>query len=114
MGLQISRILVGFVNLGDNITGWIFSFIMQCLFLGLFPYLMYRGLVSKDKGAFVKEVKLNAKLKPKVYLLAVAIGICVYLLNVRQGNYANDLLLGGAGRCREVDDGANSLARVQS
>ena len=82
MGLQISRILVGFVNLGDNITGWIFSFIMQCLFLGLFPYLMYRGLVSKDKGAFVKEVKLNAKLKPKVYLLAVAIGICVYLLNL--------------------------------
>ncbi|MBO5776413.1 MAG: CPBP family intramembrane metalloprotease [Clostridia bacterium] len=82
MGLQISRILVSFINLGDNITGWLFSFIMQCLFLGLFPYLMYRGLISKEKGAFVKDVKLNAKLQPKVYLLAVAIGICVYLLNL--------------------------------
>ncbi len=80
LGLQLSRILFGLLPLSDNIGGWLFSFIMQCLFLGLFPFLLYKT-AFKD-GDFLLDVRIKKKVHPLSYLLAVVIGVLTYAVNV--------------------------------
>lgn len=79
MGLQVMRILSSLLPLSDNISGWLFSFIMQCLFLGLFPYLLYKATI-KD-GDFLKDIRVKAKVHPLSYLLAIVIGFLTYGVN---------------------------------
>ena len=81
LGLQISRILFGLLPLSDNISSWLFSFIMQCGFLGLFPYLLYKACF-KGESNFLKEIRVRAKVHPLSYLLAVVIGLLTYGVNV--------------------------------
>ena len=81
LGLQISRILFGLLPLSDNISSWLFSFIMQCGFLGLFPYLLYKACF-KGESDFLKEIRVKAKVHPLSYLLAVVIGLLTYGVNV--------------------------------
>ncbi len=81
LGLQISRILFGMLPLSDNISGWLFSFIMQCGFLGLFPYLLYKASFKKE-GDFLKDVRIKSKVHPLSYLIAIAIGFLTYGVNI--------------------------------
>ena len=78
-GLQVMRILSALLPLSDNISGWLFSFIMQCLFLGLFPYLLYK-LTIKD-GDFLKDIRVKKRINPLSYLLAIVIGLLTYFVN---------------------------------
>ncbi|MBO5773722.1 MAG: CPBP family intramembrane metalloprotease [Clostridia bacterium] len=80
MGLQIMRIISSLLPLSDNIAGWLFSFIMQGLFLGLFPFLLYKATI-KD-GDFLKDVRLKTKTHPLSYLLALPIGLFTYVVNM--------------------------------
>lgn len=79
-GLQVMRILSSLLPLSDNILGWGFSFMMQCLFLGLFPYLIYKATIKE--GCFVRDVKIKAKVNPLSYLIAVLIGLLTYGVNI--------------------------------
>ena len=71
-GLQVMRIISSLTPLSDNLSGWLFSFIMQCLFLGLFPFLLYKATI-KD-GDFFKDVLVKTKINPISYPLAIVIG----------------------------------------
>lgn len=82
VSLQVVRLVFNIIDFGDNITNWLFSIIFQGLFMGLFPYLLYRRLVSKDNADYRKDFRINAKLPASAYGLAVAIGILNYVLNI--------------------------------
>lgn len=79
-GLQVMRIISSLTPLSDNLSGWIFSFMMQCLFLGLFPFLLYKATI-KD-GDFFKDVLVKTKINPISYPLAIVIGLLTYFINV--------------------------------
>ncbi|MBQ8177639.1 MAG: CPBP family intramembrane metalloprotease [Clostridia bacterium] len=80
MGLQISRMLFGLLPLSDNISGWIFSFVMQCGFLGVFPYLLYKANFKNDD--FLKDIRVKKKISPWSYPMAIVIGLLTYGVNV--------------------------------
>lgn len=81
VGLQLSRVISGLLPLSDNLSGWLFSFIMQCGFLGLFPFLLYKALFKKE-GNFLKDVRIKAKISPWSYPMAFVIGLLTYGVNV--------------------------------
>ncbi len=80
IGLQLSRILFGLLPLSDNVGGWLFSFIMQCLFLGLFPFLLYKAFIKN--GEFLVDVKIKKRIHPLSYPIAVVAGVLTYCVNV--------------------------------
>lgn len=80
LGLQLCRMLFGLIPLSDNISGWLFSFIMQCGFLGLFPYLLYKATI-KD-GNFLTDIRVKKKISPWSYPIAIVIGLLTYGINV--------------------------------
>ncbi len=80
MGLQISRIIFSLLPLSDNISGWLFSFVMQCGFLGVFPYLLYKACFKNDD--FLKDIRVKNKISPWSYPIAIAIGLLTYGVNV--------------------------------
>ncbi len=80
IGLQLSRLLFGLLPLSDNIANWLFSFIMQCLFLGLFPFLLYKTFIKN--GDFLLDVKIKKKVHPLSYPIAVTAGVLTYAVNV--------------------------------
>ncbi len=82
VSLQVVRIVFGFIDLGDNITNWLFSVIFQGLFMGLFPYLMYKRFVANDNAQYRKDFRVNAKLPAAAYGLAIAIGLLNYVINM--------------------------------
>lgn len=82
VSLQIVRLFFGYINLSDNVSSWLFSFIMQCLCLGVVPYVMYRVLISDSGKEFVKDVRLEHRIAPVSYLLAVLIGLLAYVVNI--------------------------------
>lgn len=82
INLQIFRIIFNFIQLPDNIAGWMFSFLFQGLNMGLIPYLLYRFWVAKDNKSFLKDFKLSQKINPYSYLLAIGIGFLVLFINI--------------------------------
>lgn len=83
VSLTAARLIFGFVNLADNLSGWLFSLVMQCGFMGLMPYLMFRFMSPKDGTGFCEAVYLKSKgVKPVTYVYAVAIGLLAFILNV--------------------------------
>ncbi|MFA5450043.1 MAG: type II CAAX endopeptidase family protein [Clostridia bacterium] len=81
ISLQLFRIVFSYVPFSDNISGWLFSFVFQVGCLGLVPYLLYRAFISKDSLTLVKDFRLNTKIPPISWLLAVVIGLLVFYLN---------------------------------
>lgn len=82
VSLQAVRLVFNLIDFGDNITNWLFSIIFQGLFLGLFPYLLYKRFVSKSNADYRKDLRINAKLPASAYGLAVAIGLLNYVINI--------------------------------
>lgn len=82
VSLQAVRLIFNLIDFGDNITNWLFTIVFQGLFMGLFPYLLYRRFISKDNADYRKDFRINAKLPASAYGLAVAIGLLNYILNV--------------------------------
>lgn len=82
LSLPIVRIIFGLINLPDNITSWLFSFVFQALFMGLFPFLLYKALVEKDNKLVLKECRVKTPLSISAVLLAIPIGLLVYIQNI--------------------------------
>ena len=87
--LVVARLIFGFVNLSDNISGWLFSTVMQCGFMGLMPLLMYR-MRPKPDVSFAKAVGLKIP-DITVILLSVAAGIIMFLVNIVVSSLSNAL-----------------------
>ena len=71
------RILVGEVNLSDNVTDWLFSFLVQIVGMGIVPILLYKFWV---KEGIVNGFSLRVKINPWIYLVAIGIGVMIHFL----------------------------------
>jgi len=71
------RIIFGFVNLSDNVSGWLFSFLVQIIGMGVIPLVLYKFWVKED---IVTGFYLKAKIPPLTYVLAVVLGFLLSYL----------------------------------
>lgn len=82
VGLQVIRLLFSYLNLSDNLSSWLFSTTIQCVCLGVVPYVLYRTWIAGSNADFVRDVRLNTRISPASYLLAIAIGLLGYIVNI--------------------------------
>lgn len=82
VGLQVIRLLFSYLNLSDNLSSWLFSTTIQCICLGVLPYVLYRTWVAGSNADFVRDVRLNTRISPVSYLLAIAVGLLGYIVNI--------------------------------
>ncbi|MDD4315868.1 MAG: type II CAAX endopeptidase family protein [Clostridia bacterium] len=73
------RILANFVNFSDNVTSWLFSFLMQVIGMGLIPFLLYKQWV---KGDFKADFHISKRIPALNYFVAVLIGLLLYYLTM--------------------------------
>lgn len=69
--LVLWRIVFSLVNLSDNVSGWLFSIIVQIVGMGVIPLLLSKFWVKED---IVKGYCLRVKLPPAIYALTVLLG----------------------------------------
>ena len=82
VGLQVIRLLFSYLNLSDNLSSWLFSTTIQCVCLGVVPYVLYRTWIAGSNADFVRDVRLNKHISPVSYLLAIAVGLLGYVVNI--------------------------------
>lgn len=82
VGLQVIRLLFSYLNLSDNLSSWLFSTTIQCVCLGVVPYVLYRTWIAGSNADFVRDVRLNKRISPVSYLLAIAVGLLGYVVNI--------------------------------
>ena len=82
VGLQVIRLLFSYLNLSDNLSSWLFSTAIQCVCLGVVPYVLYRTWIAGSNADFVRDVRLNKRISPVSYLLAIAVGLLGYVINI--------------------------------
>lgn len=77
--LVLMRIIFSFSNLSDNVSGWLFSFAVQVVGMGLIPLLLYKFWVKDDilTGLYIKT-----KIPTKIFGLAIVIGFLFRYLTV--------------------------------
>ena len=80
-GLLFMRILFSFIALSDNLLNWMFSLLMQGVFLGLVPYLLYRALFRGEKS-FLADCRVRPKVHPLSYLIAFVLGLLCFVINM--------------------------------
>lgn len=77
--LVLMRIAVSYMPFSDNVTSWLFSFLVQVIGMGLIPFLLYKQWIKGD----VKEgFHLKSKIHPLNYVLAVVLGFLLYYLTI--------------------------------
>ncbi len=69
--LVIMRIVFSFVELSDNVSGWLFSIMMQVIGMGVIPFVLFKFWVKED---VVSGFSLKVKIPPVTYLLAIVLG----------------------------------------
>lgn len=77
--LVLMRIAVNFMNLSDNVTSWLFSFLVQVIGLGLIPLLLYKQWI---RGDVTEDFHIKTKIHPLNYVLAIIIGFVLYYLTM--------------------------------
>ena len=65
------RIVFSFVELSDNVSGWLFSIMMQVIGMGVIPFVLFKFWVKED---VVSGFSLKVKIPPVTYLLAIVLG----------------------------------------
>ena len=75
--LVVMRLIMGSVNVSDNVSDWVFTFGVQVIGLGLIPILLYKFWV---KESVVKGFSLRVKIHPLFYVLAIATGVVLHFL----------------------------------
>lgn len=81
LGLMLVRAISSLLPLSDNVSSWVFSFVIQVVFMGIVPFLMYRFLISSNAKEFLIDFRVNHKIPPVAYVMAIAIGLSVSVLN---------------------------------
>ncbi len=77
--LVLIRLLSGVMDFSSNISGWLFSTLVQVVGLGIIPLTMYKFWV---KGDIAKDFYIKAKINPLIYFLAIILGILMYYTNI--------------------------------
>lgn len=75
--LILMRVIVGEINMSDNVAEWVFSFCVQIVGMGLIPLLLYKFWV---KDSIKSGFAINFKINPLIWLLAVGVGITLHFL----------------------------------
>ncbi|HOO22655.1 MAG TPA: type II CAAX endopeptidase family protein [Clostridia bacterium] len=77
--LVLMRIAFSFSSLSDNISGWLFSFLVQCIGMGVIPLVLYKFWVKDDikTGLYIKT-----RLPAKIYLLSIVAGFLFRYITV--------------------------------
>lgn len=75
--LVLMRIVFSYVNVGDYVSDWLFSFFVQVIGMGVLPLTLYRFWVKEDP---FKAFYMKRRLSPVIYVLAVITGILVTFL----------------------------------
>lgn len=73
------RILVGFISFSDNVTSWLFGFLMQFIGMGVIPFLLYKLWI---KGDWKSDFHISQKIPYLNYIIAVLIGLLLYYLTM--------------------------------
>lgn len=82
VSLQVCRVIFSYVNLSDNLSNWIFSFVFQTIFMGAIPFLLYKLWVSRSSKDFFKDIYVKAKVPALAWPLAFVIGILMFIVNI--------------------------------
>lgn len=75
--LVLMRILFSNVNIGDYVSGWLFSFAVQVIGMGVIPLTLYRFWVKEEP---FRAFYFKRRLPPIVYVLTVVTGLIVSFL----------------------------------
>lgn len=75
--LVLMRIVFSYVNVGDYLTEWLFSFSVQVIGMGVIPLVLYRFWVKEDP---FRAFCFKRKLSPIVYVFTVGLGILMSFL----------------------------------
>ena len=81
LGLMLVRAISSLLPLSDNVGSWVFSFLIQVVFMGIIPVVMYRFLISSNFKEFLVDFRVNHKIPPVAYVMAIVIGLSVSVLN---------------------------------
>lgn len=81
LGLMLIRAISSLLPLSDNVSSWFFSFIVQVVFMGIVPVVMYRFMISPKINDFIIDFRINVKIPPVAYVMAIFIGLSVSILN---------------------------------
>lgn len=81
LGLMLVRAVSSLLPLSDNVSSWVFSFVIQVLFMGVIPFIMYRLMISRNVKDYVADFKIHFRLPAVTFVLAIVIGLVVALLN---------------------------------
>jgi membrane protease YdiL (CAAX protease family) len=73
------RIVASFINLSDNASSWLFSFLTQVIGMGVIPFVLYKLWI---KGDFKADFHISKKIPVMNYVIAVAIGFLLYYLTM--------------------------------
>lgn len=73
--LILMRIAVMYIPLSDNVTSWLFSFLVQIIGMGLIPILLYKKWIG---GSIKEDFHMKKKIHPMTYLVAVLVGFLIY------------------------------------
>ena len=76
--MVLIRIAVGFMNLSDNVLSWLFSFLVQCIGMGLIPFVLYKQWI---KGSVKEDFHLQTKINPFILSYRRIAGIFAVLCN---------------------------------
>ncbi len=90
--LVLVRIAVNFITFSDNVTSWLFSFLVQVIGMGLIPVVLYKQWI-KD-GNIREDFHLNKDIHPLNYVLAIIIGIVLYYLTMGVSIIYQNILIG--------------------
>jgi len=88
--MVLIRIAVGFMNLSDNVLSWLFSFLVQCIGMGLIPFVLYKQWI---KGSVKEDFHLQTKINPLYYLIAVLLGFLLYYVTMGVSLIYQNLLI---------------------
>lgn len=69
--LVLARIVFSNVNLSDNLSSWLFSFIVQVIGMGIIPLTLYKLWIKED---IISGFSLNIKIPKIVYVIAIVLG----------------------------------------
>lgn len=75
--LLVVRMISGAINLSDNLSDWLFTFLVQIVGLCVVPLLAYKFWVKED---VVKGFSLNGKISPLFYLIAIGLGVTLHFV----------------------------------
>ncbi len=75
--LVLMRIVFSYLNIGDYLSGWLFSFFVQVVGMGVIPLVLYGTWVKEDVTV---GFSIRFRLHPLVYPIAILLGFLVSIL----------------------------------